>query len=138
VQPAVVSLSVRDRHADRDGEPYLSNPPDVFSAIFLAESQILVQSEAHIIPIETVGSQSKVEQVLLQCNGYGRFAACRETGKPESEACLAAEGAPLGVGDRGVVPCYVAEGVLILLDSMERKRGVHTYVAIEGSVCCVV
>lgn len=46
--------------------------------------------------------------MLLQCDGYGGFAAGGETGEPEGEALLAAEGAPLGVGEGGVVPCYVA------------------------------
>lgn len=112
---------------------YLGDPSDVFIPILLAESQILVQSEADVVTIEAVGGQSEVQQVLLQCDGYGRFAASGETCEPEGEAFLAAESAPLGVGDGGVVPCYVAErDVSILLDFIQRKRGVRTYVAIEG------
>lgn len=39
---------------------YLSNPSDVLVSILFAESQVLIQTKAHIVPIKTVGGQSKV------------------------------------------------------------------------------
>lgn len=45
---------------------YFCYPPDVLIPVFLCESKIFVQAEAHVVAIETVGCESEVEQVLLE------------------------------------------------------------------------
>lgn len=47
--------------------------------------------------------------MLLKGDCDGRFTAGRETCEPECEAFLPTESAPLGVGDRRMVPFYVAD-----------------------------
>ena len=36
---------------------YLSNSPNILSAIFLAETQVLVQSKSYIVPVKSIGGQ---------------------------------------------------------------------------------
>ena len=120
-----------------NGEPkkvellaHFSNPPDILPSIFLTESQIFVQAKAHIVPIKTVGGKAKVQQMLFESYGNGGFTAGRETGKPEGEALLAAQGTALVVR-KAVVPCYISGAETV--SSLEREgkgRGRRTYVAI--------
>ena len=88
---------------------HLGDPPNIFPSIFLAKPQILVQAEAHIVSIEAIGGEAKVEQMLFKSNGDSGFTAGREAGEPEGEALLAAQGGALVVGE-AVVPCYISEG----------------------------
>lgn len=69
---------------------YLSNAPDVLVTVFLAESKILVQSKSHIVAIETVGSEAKVQQVLLKGSCDCGLSRCRETSEPNGETRLLA------------------------------------------------
>lgn len=58
-----------------DWTAYFGYPPDIFSPISLAESQILIQSEPHIVAIESIRRQPLAEQVLLESGGDGGFTA---------------------------------------------------------------
>lgn len=40
---------------------YLCYPPDVLVAVFLCESEVFVQAEAHVVAIQTVRGVSEVE-----------------------------------------------------------------------------
>lgn len=44
---------------------YLSDPPDILSPIFLAETQVLVQSKSYIIPVKSICGQPQVQEMLL-------------------------------------------------------------------------
>ncbi len=44
---------------------YLGDPPNVLSPVFLAESQVLVQSEPYIVSVKSIGGQAQVQEVLL-------------------------------------------------------------------------
>jgi hypothetical protein len=86
---------------------YLSYPPDVLVPVFLRESKVLVQTEAHIVAVETVCAVAQVQEVLLECGCDGRFAGCREAGEPDCEAFLLAKAVALSARE-GRVPCDVA------------------------------
>lgn len=45
---------------------YLSDPPDVFVAGFLVEAEVLVQSEADVVPVEAVGKLVLVQEMVLE------------------------------------------------------------------------
>jgi hypothetical protein len=55
-----------------------------------------------------------VKQVLLEGYGDGGFTASGETGKPEGEALLAAQGTAFVVGE-AVVPCDISNGERVQL-----------------------
>lgn len=40
---------------------YLGDAPDVLVSVLLAEPEVLVQSEAYIVAIETVGGEAEVQ-----------------------------------------------------------------------------
>lgn len=100
---------------------YLSNAPDIFSSVLLTEAQILVQPKANIIAIEPVSRMTKMQEMLLERYCNGGFAAGGEAGEPKGEALLVTKSAPLLVGHRGGVPCYVT--VLISNDEIWRWKG---------------
>ena len=85
---------------------HLSNPPNVFPTILLAESKIFIQPEPNIIPIKPICSQCLMQKMLLQRRGNGRFTAGRQPREPDGETLLAAKGASFGMCE-GRVPCYV-------------------------------
>ena len=71
----------RDERGDGDGGAVgeelgdLSNPTDVLVAVLLAEAEVLAESEADVITVETVGVDSPVsEELALELDGNGRFA----------------------------------------------------------------
>ena len=82
------------------GLAHLGNPPDILPPVLFAETQILIQAEADVVAIESVGGQAVVEEVLLERDGDSGFAAGREAGEPEREAFLLAEGGALEVRHR--------------------------------------
>ena len=88
-------------------EPYLGDAPDVLVPVLLAEAEVLVQSKAHVVAIETVRSEAQVQQVLLERSRDGRLSRRRETGEPDGEARLLAECVAL-LTREGRVPCDVA------------------------------
>ena len=55
---------------------YLGDPPDVLVAVLFREAKVLVQAEAYVVAIETVGREALLQQVLLERCGDGRFAGC--------------------------------------------------------------
>ena len=60
---------------DRELPSYLSDAPDVLVAVLLAEAEVLAESEADVITVETVGVDSPVsEELALELDGNGRFA----------------------------------------------------------------
>ena len=86
---------------------YLSDTPDVLLSVLGGEAKVLVQAEADVVAIESVGLETKVEEVLLESNGDGGLARGRETGEPDGGTLLLAEVGALLTGETGV-PCDVA------------------------------
>jgi hypothetical protein len=87
---------------------YLSYPPDVLIPGLLVEAEVLVQTKAHIVAIETVCGVSKVQKMLLERGCDRGLSRRRKTSEPECEALLLAEPVALSAGKRRV-PCDVAE-----------------------------
>jgi hypothetical protein len=90
-----------------DHNTYLRYPPDVLIAVFLCEAQVLVQSKANIVAVETVGREAEVQKVLLKSSRDGRLSGCGEAGEPDGEALLLAGGVALCAG-KGRMPGNVA------------------------------
>jgi hypothetical protein len=44
---------------------YLANTPDVLGAVLVGEAEVLVEAEAHVVAVEPVRGEAKVQQVLL-------------------------------------------------------------------------
>lgn len=95
-------MSVSFNSESRLVQVYLSNPADVLFSVLRRESEVLVQTKSHIVAVESVGLQTKVEEVLLEGNGNGGLARSREPGEPDSAALLLAEIAALGASEAGV------------------------------------
>lgn len=100
---------------------YFSNPPYIFAAILLIETQVLIQAKTNIIPVKAVSSQTLVQEVLFEGGRDGRFPAGGEASEPESASLLAPEGAALGVRQRGM-PCYISPGWSVEYDRRGRGR----------------
>lgn len=83
-------------------DAYLSNTPNVLVPVLFAESEIFVQPKAHVVAIETVGSEAQVQQVLFECCCDGRLSRCRQTSEPDGEARLLAVCVALGARERWV------------------------------------
>jgi len=86
---------------------YLSDTSDVLLSVLGGEAKVLVQAEADVVAIESVGLETKVEEVLLESNGDGGLARGRETSEPDGGTLLLAEVGALLTGETGV-PCDVA------------------------------
>lgn len=69
----------------------LADAADVLVAVGLGKAEVLVQAEAHVVAVEAVGGESKVQEVLLKRRGDGGFSRGREPREPDREALLAAE-----------------------------------------------
>ena len=54
-----------------DHSTYLRYPSDVLIAVLLCEAQVLVQSKANIVAVETVGRETEVQKVLLKSSRDG-------------------------------------------------------------------
>jgi len=102
-------LFVRCNVQSRLNYTHLGDTSDVLVTVLLAESQVLVQAKAYIVAIESVYSQTLLQEVLLEGDGDSRLSGGRETGEPEGETLLLAELIALGAGE-GCVPCDVAAG----------------------------
>ena len=81
---------------------HLGNTADVFVAVLLRETEVLVQTEADIIAVESVRGQADVKQMLLQGRGDRGLARGRETSEPDCEPALSAQLVALVAGERGV------------------------------------
>ena len=76
-----VRLVGRDKRGDGDGRAvreqlgHFGYPPDVLVAVFLAESQVLVQPEPDVVAVETVGGDiALAQELVLQFDGDRRLA----------------------------------------------------------------
>lgn len=101
----------RDRHtgAVREELRHLRDAPDVLVAVLLAESEVLVQPEPDVVPVEAVrGHAAVAEQLLLELDGDGGFARGGEARQPDGQAVLLAEGEALGARKGGGVVGDVA------------------------------
>ena len=87
--------------------PYLSNPANVLFSILGRETEVLVQAESHIVAVESVGLETKVEKMLLEGNGDRGLARSRETGEPDGATLLLAKVAAFGASE-ACVPGDVA------------------------------
>ncbi|KAE8325541.1 hypothetical protein BDV39DRAFT_194337 [Aspergillus sergii] len=88
----------RDERGDGNGGAVgeelgnLCNPTDVLVAVLFAKTEVLVESEADVVTVETVGVDTPVsEELVLELNGNGRLARGGETGEPDCETALVAE-----------------------------------------------
>jgi len=88
---------------------HLGDTSDVLVTVLLAKAQVLVQPEAHIVSVESVYSQTLLQEVLLESDGDGGLSGGGQTGEPEGETLLLAELIALGARER-CVPCDVAVG----------------------------
>jgi len=52
----------------------LCNTANVLVTALLVEAKILVETEADVVTVETVGSKTLLEKVLLESSGNGRLA----------------------------------------------------------------
>lgn len=98
-----LSLCVRKRRLSaRRHVSYLSDTPDVLLAVLGRETEVLVQAEADIVAVQSVGLETEVKKVLLESDGDGGLAGSRETGEPDSGTLLLAEISALGAGKASV------------------------------------
>lgn len=70
---------------------YLSDTPDVLFSVLGRETKVLVQTESDIVAIQSVGLETKVEEVLLKGDGNGRLAGGGETSEPDGGTLLLAK-----------------------------------------------
>lgn len=94
------------------GETYLCDTADVLVTALLVKAKVLVETEADVVTVETVGSKTLLEKVLLESSGNGRLARGRETGEPDGSTLLLAELATLLAGKTSV-PGDVATSIHI-------------------------
>lgn len=76
-----VGLVGRDEGGDGDGGAVgeelgdLGDAADVLVAVLLAEAEVFVETEAHVVAVEAVGGDAALaEQLVLEFDGDGRFA----------------------------------------------------------------
>lgn len=86
---------------------HLSDTPDVLLPVLGREAKVLVKAKSDVVTIESVGLETKVEEVLLESNGDGGLARGRETSEPDGGTLLLAEVGTLLTGETRV-PCDVA------------------------------
>jgi hypothetical protein len=64
----------RLRHArDLHKDTHLCYPPDILIPVFLGKTQVLVETEAHIVAVKAICCKSKMEEVLLKSCRDRRF-----------------------------------------------------------------
>ena len=98
----VISFMESTSLLERAGAAYLCNTANVLVTALLVKAKVLVQAEADIVAIETVGSKTLLQEVLLESSGNGRLARGRETGEPDGGTLLLAELATLLAGETSV------------------------------------
>jgi hypothetical protein len=84
------------------GVTYLCDTADVLVTALLVKAKVLVETEADVVTVKTVGSKALLEKVLLESSGNGRLARGRETGEPDGSTLLLAELATLLAGKTSV------------------------------------
>ena len=105
----------RDERSDGDGVGVgeqlgnLGNATDVLVPVGLAESEVLVQSEADVVAIQTVGVDTAVaDELVLELDGEGGLAGGGESGQPDCETLLVAQLGALAAGQGAGVEGDVA------------------------------
>lgn len=68
----------------------LGDTANVLVSVGLGKTKVLVEAEADVVAIETVGGDAQVEEVLLKSSGDGGLARGRETRQPDGETALTA------------------------------------------------
>jgi hypothetical protein len=81
---------------------YLGDTPDVLLSVLGREAKVLVQAEPDVVAVESVGLETKVEEVLLKGNGNGGLSRGGETGEPDGGTLLLAKIGALLTGETGV------------------------------------
>ena len=81
---------------------HLSDTPDVLLPVLGREAKVLVKAKSDVVTIESVGLETKVEEVLLKGNGNGGLSRGRETGEPDGGTLLLAKIGALLTGETGV------------------------------------
>lgn len=81
---------------------YLGDTPDVLLSVLGREAKVLVQAEPDVVAVESVGLETKVEEVLLKGNGNGGLSRGGETGEPDGGTLLLAKIGALLAGETGV------------------------------------
>ena len=84
------------------GVTYLCDTADVLVTALLVKAKVLVETEADVVAVKTVGSKTLLEKVLLKSSGNGRLARGGETGEPDGSTLLLAELATLLAGKTSV------------------------------------
>ena len=72
-----------------------ANAADVFLAIFLGKSEILVYPQANVVAIEAIGQFAHREQRPLQCNRDRALAAAGKTREPDRRPFLVQDLVPV-------------------------------------------
>lgn len=76
---AVLSVG-RNERGDGDGSGVgkelgdLTDATDVLIAVGLGEAKVLVQAEAHVVAIKTIGGEPQMQEMLLKGGGDGGLA----------------------------------------------------------------
>ena len=78
---------------------HLGNSADVFLSVYRAQTQIIVQTTADIVPIQNITSDAHVEQTLFKGMGQGGFPAAGKASKPYQRASVAVEAVAVGLLD---------------------------------------
>lgn len=120
---SVTILAVgRDERSDGDGVGVgeqlgnLGNATDVLVTVGLAESEVLVQSEADVIAVQTVGVDTAVaDELVLELDGEGGLAGGGESGQPDCETLLVAQLGALAAGQGAGVEGDVAVFLRLVL-----------------------
>ena len=128
-----MSLSAIASPQDSNEVPYLSNPPNVLFTVFGREAQVLVQTEAHIVAVQSVCRKAKLEEMLLESDRNRRLSRRREASEPDGAALLLSQVTSLRTC-QACVPCDVA--VLSLALALQSIVAFDTYVAMSLRVLC--
>jgi hypothetical protein len=85
----------------------LGDATDVFRAVGGREAQVLVQPEAYVVPVEEVGVEALLQEVLLQRRRNRGLARGGQTRQPDCQTALVPQRGALKTG-KTRMPCYVS------------------------------
>lgn len=109
---AVRTDEAGDGDGARIGEElgHFGDAPDVLFAVLGREAQVFVQAEPNVVAVEAVGGQVVwfPQKGLLQGDGDGRFATCRQARQPDGQAGLTTERGTNAVSQGSWMICNVA------------------------------
>jgi hypothetical protein len=69
----------------------LGDASDILGPCRRSKTKITIQAEANVVPIEAIGGQPLMQQVLLKRRSDGGLAGRRKPGEPYREAFLTSE-----------------------------------------------